>query len=119
MAAKVKKAKSIRGTKVIFVLIPCLPGWGVADNAAVKTARLGVESGVYPLIEIENGTNFTLNVQQKSRPIEGYLDEQKRYRSLNEKGRIELQAEIDEAWERLVSKASSPRSFDERSGTDI
>ena len=73
MAAKVKKAKSIRGTKVIFVLIPCLPGWGVADNAAVKNARLGVESGVYPLIEIENGTNFTLNVKQKSRPIEGRL----------------------------------------------
>jgi pyruvate/2-oxoacid:ferredoxin oxidoreductase beta subunit len=102
MAAKIEKAKSIRGTKVIFVLIPCLPGWGVADNAAVKTARLGVLSGVFPLFEVEGGVKYTLNETQKSCSIDGYLAEQKRYRDLDDEDRAELQAEVEESWARLV-----------------
>ena len=107
MAAKIRKAKTIRGTKVIFVLIPCLPGWGVADNAAVKTARLGVESGVFPLFEVEDGVTYTMTVDQKTRPIDSYLAQQKRYRSLDEDGRAELQAEVDDTWARLIAKADT------------
>lgn len=105
MAAKIEKAKSIRGTKVIFVLIPCLPGWGVADNAAVKTARLGVESGVFPLLEIEDGVTYTMNADQKTQSIDTYLAQQKRYRHLSDDQRIGLQAEVDGNWERLAALA--------------
>ncbi|MCV0427987.1 MAG: pyruvate ferredoxin oxidoreductase [Roseibium sp.] len=103
MAAKIEKAKAIRGTKVIIVLIPCLPGWGVADNAAVKTARLGVESGVFPLFEIEDGVRYTMTVDQKNQPIDAYLAEQKRYRHLSDDARNKLQAEVDETWARLTA----------------
>ncbi len=105
MAAKIKRAKSIRGTKVIIVLIPCLPGWGVADNAAVKTARLGVESGVFPLLEIEDGVTYTLAANQKTQPIDNYLAQQKRYRHLTDESRSGLQAEVDETWEKLTAMA--------------
>ena len=50
LAAKVEKARNIRGTKVIIVLIPCLPGWG-ADNAAVKTARLAWTQGCFRFVK--------------------------------------------------------------------
>lgn len=109
MAAKVEKAKSIRGTKVIFVLIPCLPGWGVADNAAVRTARLAVDSGVFPLFEVIDGVNWSMTVWDKTLPIDRYLAEQKRYRGLTNEDRAELQTEIDEAWEQITERAGAPQ----------
>ena len=107
MAAKIDKAKSIKGTKVIIVLIPCLPGWGVADNAAVATARLGVESGVFPLFEIVDGIKVTMTGPEKSGSIDDYLAMQKRYRHLTPQERDELQAEVDETWARLAAQADA------------
>jgi pyruvate ferredoxin oxidoreductase beta subunit/2-oxoisovalerate ferredoxin oxidoreductase beta subunit len=106
MAAKVKKAKAIRGTKVLIVLIPCLPGWGVADNAAVSTARLAVETGVFPLLEIEDGLRTTLTVDHRSDDIAPYLKHQKRYRHLSDTDRAALQAEVDANWARLAAQAA-------------
>lgn len=104
LAAKIEKAKGIRGTKVIIVLIPCLPGWGVADHAAVATARLAVECGMFPLFEVEEGLNYTINVADKTRPVEEYLQTQKRYRHLTEESTSHLQKEIDDDWHRLQQR---------------
>jgi pyruvate ferredoxin oxidoreductase beta subunit/2-oxoisovalerate ferredoxin oxidoreductase beta subunit len=101
LAAKVERAKGIRGTRVIIVLIPCLPGWGVADNAAVKTARLAVDCGVFPLYEVENGEHYTLTQQTRTQPVEAYLAQQKRYRHLTGEEVESLQAEVDSEWQRL------------------
>ncbi len=109
LATKVEKAKGIRGTKVIFVLIPCLPGWGVADNAAVKTARLAVDSGVFPLYEVENGELYTLTQQTRSQPVEHYLAPQKRYRHLTKEQVETMQADVDREWERLQQIANIAR----------
>ena len=106
LANKVNKAKALRGTKVIIVLIPCLPGWGVADNAAVGTARLAVESGVFPLIEVEDGVRYTIATGERRRPVETYLDQQKRYRHLTDEDRAALQAEVDTSWNRWIGIAS-------------
>lgn len=105
LAAKVERAKGLRGTRVLIVLIPCLPGWGVADDAAVATARLAVESGVFPLIEIEDGTDVTLSVADRTQPVGAYLDRQKRYRHLGAGEREELQRGVDRNWTRLVAQA--------------
>ncbi len=107
LAAKVEKAKGIRGTKVIIVLIPCLPGWGVADNAAVKTARLAVDTGVFPLFEVEDGINYTMSKSTKSKPVEDYLKVQKRYRHLTPQDIELIQADVDLEWERLLDRASA------------
>jgi len=101
---KVEKAKSIRGTKVLIVVIPCLPGWGVADNAAVKTARMAVESGVFPLIEVKDGVHYRITAGDKTQPIDSYLSEQKRYRHLTDDERAALQADVDDSWNRLVDR---------------
>ncbi|MCF8478351.1 MAG: pyruvate ferredoxin oxidoreductase [Pseudolabrys sp.] len=105
MAAKVDKAKSIRGTKVIIVLVPCLPGWGVADNAAVRTARKAVESGAYPLFEVEDGVRYRLNVTTRSQTVESYLKEQKRYRHLTGDEVARLQSDTDSEWEKLQRRS--------------
>jgi len=106
LAAKVEKAKGIRGTKVIIVIIPCLPGWGVADDAAVKTARLAVETGVFPLFEVEDGINYTMSDNTKNKPVEEYLKIQKRYRHLSAEDVKVIQADVDQEWERLQRRTT-------------
>jgi len=106
LAAKVEKARNIRGTKVIIVLIPCLPGWGVADNAAVKTARLAVDCGVFPLYEVENGEHYSMTQRTRTQPVGAYLAQQKRYRHMTEEDVESLQAEVDREWDRLQHIAS-------------
>lgn len=102
---KVEKAKNIRGTKVIIVLIPCLAGWGVADDSGIKVTRLAVDSGVFPLYEVEDGVKYTLNHTNKSAPVNEYLSMQKRYRHLNEQDIAEIQTGVDNEWQRLQKRA--------------
>jgi len=94
---------------VIIVLIPCLPGWGVADNAAVKTARLAVDSGVFPLYEVEDGERYTLTGKTMTQPVEAYLAQQKRYRHLTGEEVESMQAEVDREWQRLQHIATISR----------
>ncbi|NOX40596.1 MAG: pyruvate synthase subunit beta [Alphaproteobacteria bacterium] len=111
MAAKVEKAKGIRGTKVIIVLIPCLPGWGVADDSAVKTARLAVEAGVFPLFEVIDGLIYKMSSSDKTRPVDAYLQQQKRFRHLKPEDIAGFQTDIDQEWERLELRASDQETL--------
>ncbi len=105
MTAKVKKAMSLRGTKVLIVLIPCLPGWGIADDSAVKVARLAVDTRAFPLIEIEDGTRVSMNSRDKPLPVGSYLKLQKRYRHLTDADVREIQTDVDSDWQRLQKRA--------------
>ena len=112
LVAKIRKAKTIRGTRIVTVLIPCLDGWGLPDDMGLTAARYAVECGAFPLYEIEDGTRYTLNVAQKTRPVSDYLALQRRYRGLPDADAATLQAEIDAVWARLGerSRASRPEA---------
>ena len=103
---KVAKAKAIRGTRFISVLIPCLDGWGLPDDAGLTAARYAVECGAFPLYEIEDGSRYTLNVASKPRPVADYLALQRRYRGLPAEDVATLQGEIDAAWATLARRAA-------------
>ena len=100
---KVQKAKGIKGTRVIVLLIPCLDGWGLPDDAGITASRYAVESGAFPLYEVENGTTYTLNYAERRRPVVDYLALQSRYRHLTPAQIDELQADVDLGWTRLVT----------------
>ncbi len=101
MVRKVEKAKAMRGLRIITLLVPCLDGWGLPDDGGLKAARYAVESGAFPLYEVEDGTHYTLNHKVRSRPVSDYLALQRRYRHLDADAIATLQREVDEGWSRL------------------
>ena len=101
---KVDKAKSIGGFRLITLLVPCLDGWGVPEDQGLALARLAVETGVFPLYEIEDGHRVTLNGPGKTRPVRDYLERQRRYRDLDPAAVATLQQEVDEGWARLAAR---------------
>jgi len=78
---KVKKAISIKGPKYIQVHVPCPLGWRHEPVLTVEVAKLAVETGLYPLIEYENGVLIGRR-QIKPKPVEEYLKVQGRFKHL-------------------------------------
>ncbi len=106
LVRKVAKAKAMRGLRFITILVPCLDGWGVPESRGLATARLAVESGAFPLYEVEDG-RYTLNPPEKSRPVRDYVKAQGRYAHLDEEAIASLQREVDRAWEELKHRAAA------------
>lgn len=102
---KVDKAMGLRGLRFLNLLIPCLDGWGLRDDAGLAAARLAVESGAFPLYEVEDGARWTVN-SAKTRPVADYLALQGRYRHLAAEQVAALQEEIDAGWARLQRQAA-------------
>ena len=105
---KVERAKAVRGFRLLVLLIPCLDGWGLADDGALATARAAVESGAWPLVEVEDGERWRLTHTRRTRPVADYLALQKRYRDLPPEKVQALQQEVDTAWERLCARSEVP-----------
>jgi len=80
---KVKKALTFKGPKYIQILCSCVPGWGVEPNITVELARLAQKTGLYPVVEYENGELINaMKISGKPVKVEEYLKPQKRFRHL-------------------------------------
>jgi pyruvate ferredoxin oxidoreductase beta subunit len=78
---KVKKALSIKGPKYMQIHVPCPLGWRSDTNLTILVAKLAVETGLYPLIEFENGV-LAAKRQITPKPVEEYLKTQGRFKHL-------------------------------------
>ncbi len=76
--AKFQKAKRIKGFRFILVLSPCPTGWRFEEKRTVEVARLAVETGVFPLLEIENGA-WRITKEPMWLPVDRYLKVQSRF----------------------------------------
>lgn len=110
LTRKIQKAKAMRGTRFLHVLAPCNTGWKIKEDMAVATAMLSVETNVFPLYEIEDGVNYTLNYESKGLPIEDYLMVQGRYRHLKPEQIELMQAEVERNLDDLMARiARNPK----------
>lgn len=98
---KVKKAKQIKGFRFLHILAPCVTGWMFPSELTVEVSRLAVETKIFPLFEVENGTNFTINKIPESKPVEEYLKIQRRFKHLTSQQIADIQGEVDRKWKRL------------------
>jgi len=101
---KVKKGARIKGPAYIHILSACPTGWRLPPELAIKVGRLAVETGVFPLYEVENG-RYRLSIDMgKLRPVTDYLEIQGRFRHLDKDMIEKIQERVIEEYERLRKK---------------
>ena len=79
---KVKKALSIKGPKYIQIHVPCPLGWRHEPGLTYKIAKLAVDTGLYPLVEFENGKVSSVRQIAKPVPVVEYLKLQARFKHI-------------------------------------
>lgn len=100
---KLRKASKIDGACFIDLLSPCIPGWGLNDYEGSFTANNLVESGMWPLYEIEENGKMKINYEPKFIPITDAIKNQKRFSHLDKKQINYIQKLIKDEWIKLRS----------------
>jgi pyruvate ferredoxin oxidoreductase beta subunit len=94
LRAKVRRGIEIEGAAFLLVHSPCPLGWNHEAALSIEVARLAVQTGVFPLVEIERGTVVSVMHLRDILPVSHYLRLQGRFRHLFEdtpEAREELQ----------------------------
>lgn len=105
LVQKVKKAAAIEGPAYLHILSVCPTGWRSTPENSIKLGRLAVETGVFPLYEIERG-QYRLNVDfPKLRPMKEYTKLQGRFRHLNDEMLQDIEKRVHQEYEQLKEKA--------------
>ena len=100
---KLEKALSIEGFKFIHTIIPCPTGWRFNPAKAVEVTRLGVDSWVTPLYEVEEGV-LKVSRKAEAKPVNEYLSAQGRFRRLSEEQIAYIQSEVDNKRDDLLAQ---------------
>jgi len=106
---KIDKAKKISteeqlGLSFIDVLHTCPTGWRYDPTQMIKMSRMGVQSGWWPLFEIENNT-FQLNYKPKElQPVEEFIKPQGRFRHITHNQIEIIQERIYNRWEKMLKQ---------------
>lgn len=92
---KLRKGAAVDGPAYVQVLTPCPTGWRCESNLTIELGKLAVQTGYYPLYEIENGKlNVTIKVPER-KPVIEFLKIQGRFRHLAEKEIATFQRFVD------------------------
>jgi len=111
---KVKKARKLKGPSYIHVFSTCPTGWRAPSREAVKLGRLAVETGVFPLYEVENGKyRLTVETPEKRRSVADYFKSQGRFRHLTPDQIKIFQERVDGEYRQLMNKIKHSRSWQE------
>ncbi len=99
---KVQKAKEADGPAYLHILSVCPTGWRIPPNKSIEYGKLAVDTGVFPLYEVDHGV-WKLSRKPKSlKPVSEYLQGQGRYRHLDDTMTKVIQDGVNKNWERLL-----------------
>ena len=99
---KAKKASLVEGPAYLHIYSPCPTGWRCNPEEALTTARLAVQSKVFPLYEVIDGKYVISRKITKPKPVSEYFAIQRRFRHLTETDIAYIQQRIDEDYDRLL-----------------
>jgi pyruvate ferredoxin oxidoreductase beta subunit len=103
---KVEKAKNIHGPSYIHILSVCPTGWRIPSDQAIRYGRLAVETGIFPLYEVE-GRKYRMTIDfPKLRPVTDYFQGQGRFRHLTPDLIARIQERVNEEYAALKAKIS-------------
>lgn len=106
LMTKVAKGAAIRGPAYVHILSVCPTGWRSATELTIRIGRLAVETGVFPLYEVEDG-KYKLNIDlPQLRPVQDYMKLQGRFRHLSEETIKEIQNRVSEEYAKLKEKVA-------------
>ncbi|MFX0026793.1 MAG: thiamine pyrophosphate-dependent enzyme [Candidatus Hermodarchaeota archaeon] len=110
MYEKFQRAKEINGPKYLHILAPCPPGWGYEPKDSIEIGRLAVQTGFWPLYEIIE-RKFILSKDSrrfldasKRKPIEEYLNLQKRFRKISKEEIENYKKYINDLWNEIEKR---------------
>jgi pyruvate ferredoxin oxidoreductase beta subunit len=107
LVQKVKKAAAIEGPAYLHILSVCPTGWRSAPENSIKLGRLAVETGIFPLYEVENG-KYKLSVDfPKLKSAKEYIRLQGRFRHLTDSMIEEIEERVRRDYENLKKRAES------------
>jgi pyruvate ferredoxin oxidoreductase beta subunit len=106
LMTKITKAVAVEGPSYIHVLSVCPTGWRLSPELTIRAGRLAIQTGIFPLYEIEKG-EYTLNFDfSELRPVEDYFKIQGRFRHLNKETIAQIQQRVTEKYLKLKEKAA-------------
>lgn len=107
---KIKKGAAAEGPAYVHILCVCPTGWGVGSEETIKLGRLAVQTGFFPLYEVDNG-QYRITVDcEEFLPLERYLQPQGRFRHLTGEMVDFIRRRVFEQWEKLKSRAKQTGS---------
>jgi len=102
---KMKKAAATPGPALVHAFAPCPTGWRCASNLGARLGRLAVQTGAFPLYEVDNGKYRMSFDLPFLKPVEQYLKLQGRFRHLTPDVIEELQKGLVERYNELKARA--------------
>jgi len=94
LITKLKKALQMKPS-FLQILTPCPTGWGFNSEDTIKISKLAVETGFFPLFEIED-CQLKLNQKITERtPVKEFLKLQKRFSHLKDEEIDKIQEIVD------------------------
>lgn len=108
LTTKAEKAFQVDGPAFLNILATCPRGWRTNPDQTIAITKLAVQTGFWPLFEVENGVwRQTVKVPNR-KPIEEFLKPQGRFKHLFKPENAELlkevQAGVDRYWDYLVQR---------------
>ncbi|HEX7364683.1 MAG TPA: pyruvate synthase subunit PorB [Dehalococcoidia bacterium] len=109
LMTKIIKAVAVEGPSYIHVLSVCPTGWRLPPDLAIRAGRLAVQTGIFPLYEIERG-KYSLNFDfPELRPVEDYFKIQGRFRHLNKETIAQIQQRVTQKYIELKNKSTDSK----------
>jgi pyruvate ferredoxin oxidoreductase beta subunit len=102
---KVQRGAEIEGPAYIHVLSVCPTGWRIKPNQSIEAGRLAVETGIFPLYEIENGELTLTYGFEELKPVSEYFKIQGRFRHLTDTDVATIQERVNREYAEIKKRA--------------